>query len=333
MMTDSNPYDNFLFRDIHPGIRLGTASDRYAGWIGQIYSDGRYQSQTRSHKVGGKTFTEEVLPVESVREYFQHFPILEIDYTFYRLLLDTELKPTQNYHVLETYRKHLTEQDRLILKVPQVICARRLWRGGKFVENPDYLNPDIFTRRFYLPALEILGDIVGGFIFEQEYIPQKDRIPPEEFAEGLDQFFSAIPEDNHYHIETRTEYYHKPAYFFVLRKHGVGHIFSHWTWLPALRKQFIRVTKRFFNSDGECIVRLLTPLRMKYDESYSQAFPFHKIVDGMMNPEMIPDTVEILKTATEKGVSVNVIVNNRAGGNAPLIAREIAAQFLKASDE
>jgi hypothetical protein len=102
--------------------------------------------------------------------------------------------------------------------------------------------------------------------------------------------------------------------------------------IPALRKQFIRVTKRFFNSDGECIVRLLTPLGMKYDESYSRAFPFHEMVDGMMNPEMIPDTVGILKTATERGVNVAVMVNNRAGGNAPLIAREIAARFLKASE-
>ena len=139
-MIGTNPYDNFLFRDLHAAIRIGTASDRYAGWIGQIYADGRYKSQPRSRKVGGKTFTEAVLPVESVREYFQHFPILEIDHTFYRLLLDIDLKPTQNYRVLEAYGKYLEKGDRLILKVPQVVCARRLWRGGKFVENPDYLN-------------------------------------------------------------------------------------------------------------------------------------------------------------------------------------------------
>ena len=31
----------------------------------------------------------------------------------------------------------------------------------------------------------------------------------------------------------------------------------------------------------------------------------------------------------KEGVTVNVIVNNRAGGNAPLIAREIAGKLLK----
>jgi hypothetical protein len=29
--------------------------------------------------------------------------------------------------------------------------------------------------------------------------------------------------------------------FKALKKHGVGLVFSHWTWLPALRKQFAKV--------------------------------------------------------------------------------------------
>lgn len=33
----------FLFRDLPQNILIGTASDRYAGWIGQIYTPGRYE--------------------------------------------------------------------------------------------------------------------------------------------------------------------------------------------------------------------------------------------------------------------------------------------------
>jgi hypothetical protein len=40
-------------------------------------------------------------------------------------------------------------------------------------------------------------------------------------------------------------------------------------------------------------------------------------VEGMMAPEMILETVEIIKGAIEKDVLVNLIINNRAGGNAP----------------
>ena len=86
--------DLYFFRNIYPNVRLGTASDRYAGWVGQIYTPGKYEITTRSHKIGNKSFQEEILPIESVTEYFEHFSVLEIDFTFYRLLLDNNLEPT-----------------------------------------------------------------------------------------------------------------------------------------------------------------------------------------------------------------------------------------------
>ena len=148
-MDNSERFDpgKFKFRGLHSKILIGMASDRYAGWTGQIYSEGQYsQGMTRrTHNVGEKSFVEEVLPVESVEEYFEHFPILEIDFTFYRLLLDKSGKPTPNYFTLKQYEQYLKKDDQLILKVPQLICARRLRMGGKFVENEAYLNPEIFT--------------------------------------------------------------------------------------------------------------------------------------------------------------------------------------------
>jgi hypothetical protein len=58
------------------------ASDRFAGWIGQIYSEGRYEKgiTRRSHKVGDNTFNEENLPVEGLPEYFEHFPLSPVLY-------------------------------------------------------------------------------------------------------------------------------------------------------------------------------------------------------------------------------------------------------------
>jgi len=41
-------------------------------------------------------------------------------------------------------------------------------------------------------------------------------------------------------------------------------------------------------------------------------------------PEMIEDTVKIVNEAIKKKIQVNLIINNRAGGNAPLIAQQIA---------
>jgi hypothetical protein len=79
---------------------------------------------------------------------------------------------------------------------------------------------------------------------------------------------------------------------------------------------------------NECVIRLMTPLSMRYEDAYLKAYPFDRLIEGMLQPEMVRETVEILKTSIEKGVLVNLIINNRAGGNAPLIAREIAEKFM-----
>jgi len=39
-------------------------------------------------------------------------------------------------------------------------------------------------------------------------------------------------------------------------------------------------------------------------------------------------TWSMFKGAIEKGVQVNLLINNRAGGNAPMIAQKVAEQFL-----
>ncbi|MFC1863869.1 DUF72 domain-containing protein [Thermodesulfobacteriota bacterium] len=319
--------DTFIFKDLHPKIKIGTASDRYAGWLGQIYTEGKYKITTRSNKISNKTFKEEILPVESVVEYFEHFNVLEIDFTFYKPLLNKDLQPTSNYNLLQSYHKYLKDDDGLVLKVPQVVFAQKLWRSGEQVENPNYLNAEMFTNQFYDPANAILGDKLVGFIFEQEYQRKADRVPPKQYVESIGEFIRSLPKDDRYHIETRTEYYHIDPYFEMLDKYGVGHVLSHWTWLPPIRKQFIKAHKMFYNSGKNCIIRLLTPLYVRYQDSYSQAFPFDKMVEGMMNPEMLLETAEIMKTGVNDGVTVNVIVNNRAGGNAPLIARELVNQF------
>lgn len=319
----------YLFRGLHPNIFIGMASDRYAGWIGQVYSEGRYtQGMThRTHKVGERSFVEEVLPVESVEEYFEHFPTLEIDYTLYRPLLDKIGKPTPNYFTLKQYRQYLKKDDQLLLKVPQLIFANRIRQGGKFVENEAYLNPEIFTNQFYKPAVEVLASKLSGFIFEQEYHPKKERVKMEELAESLDTFFKAIPKDKRYHIELRTEAYLSEPVFGTLERHGVGLVYSHWTWLPPLSKQFSKTKGKFFNSGGDCMMHLMTPLRMNYEDSYAKAFPFNKMVDGMMNPEMIEDTVKIIIEGIRRSKRMNIIINNRAGGNAPMIAQQIAKRL------
>jgi hypothetical protein len=317
-----------LFRGLHRGVFLGTASDRYAGWIGLVYARGRWEEQLtrRSRSLGGRTFTEEVLPLDSVREYFEHFPVLELDFTFYRTLLNWDGSPTENLHLLSAYRERLGPGDRILLKAPQAVIAPRLRRGAGFVENREYLDPDVFTRRFHEPAVHILGEHLAGIIFEQEYERKQDREAPEAHAARLDAFFAAVSRDTRCHLELRTEAYLAEPVFAVMERHGVGQVLSHWTWLPHLEEQFERAGRRYLNPRDQ-VIRLMTPHGMRYEESYLKAHPFDRLVPGMMSERMVEETARLMREAVRRGVAITVIVNNRAGGSAPLIAREVADRF------
>jgi hypothetical protein len=48
------------------------------------------------------------------------------------------------------------------------------------------------------------------------------------------------------------------------------------------------------------------------------------MLPGILDPEMIEDTTKTMNEAQKNKVQVRLIINNRAGGNAPLIAQKIA---------
>ena len=68
---------------------------------------------------------------------------------------------------------------------------------------------------------------------------------------------------------------------------------------------------------------------MGYEDSYIKSFPFDNMVNGLLDPEMIEDTAKIGNEAIKDKVQVNLMINNRAGGNAAIIARTIADRLHK----
>jgi hypothetical protein len=67
---------------------------------------------------------------------------------------------------------------------------------------------------------------------------------------------------------------------------------------------------------------------MRYEDAYARAHPFDKLVEGMMQPEMVLETVGVMHMAIKDTVETSILINNRAGGNAPAIARKIVEHFL-----
>ena len=73
----------------------------------------------------------------------------------------------------------------------------------------------------------------------------------------------------------------------------------------------------------------MTPRGMRYENAYARAHPFDRLSKGMLQPEMVTETVNIMLKALEEHVATSILVNNRSGGNAPLIARKVAEQFIE----
>lgn len=326
--------DRFRFRTLHPNLRFGTASDRYAGWIGQIYPEDHYADRvsSRKRKLGGRSFEERTVPVESTADFFEHFGVVELDFTFYRPLLDPNGDPSSNLFVLERYAEHAPPHARFLLKAPQAYSARVLRRGGQFVDNPDYLDADAYRRRFLEPASDLLDDRLVGVLFEQEYARVSESPSPDAFVAELDAFFAADG-DAQPHLEIRSPHLLTDPYFAWLHDRGLGHVFSHWTWLPSIKEQWFRAGQRFSAANGEAVLRLLTPRKMRYADAYAEAYPFDRPVPSLSETPgartMIEESVALAVKAIEAGATLNVIANNRAYGNAPALNQAIAFRYLE----
>lgn len=323
------------FRQARPHVRFGTASDRYAGWIGQVYPE-HYATKTSGRKrtLGGQDFREEKVPTESVRDYFEHFSVLEIDFTFYRPLLEADGSPSSNYRALKKYADLAPGDACFLVKAPQIYFARTLRRGGSFTENPDFLDARACQTRFLEPLGDLLGERAAGVIYQQEYQRVSSSPSSAENVEALAGFFDALAgQGPQAHLELRSEHLLTNGYFDFLQDAGLGFVFSHWTWLPPLRRQWTLCGERFTAANDEAVCRLLTPRDVKYADAYAQAYPFDQAVPALSETkqarEMVAGATALAFQAEAQNAMLNLALNNRAWGNAPDLARAIAERAFE----
>ncbi len=248
--------ERFDFRRIHKHLRFGTASDRYAGWIDTIYPRDVWAGEvtTRSKKVGGKSFQEQLLPIASVADYFEHFNVLELDFLYYRPLLKPDGRPENNLFILQQYIDAAPANARFVVKAPREFVSRVLPRrvDGRmtFVENERYLDARGFTHQFVAPLADALGVKLAGILVEQEYIRQRDAPAPEAYIGDWDAFFREAPGDVAYHLEVRSEHMLTPGFAAWMASRKIGRVFSHWTWLPSLKRKWELADEQFTSGVG-----------------------------------------------------------------------------------
>jgi len=283
---------------LSPLIRFGTSTWTYEGWRGQVYH--RQYAKT--------TFAQECLG-----EYCQHlhngeplFRTVGNDSTFYR-------PPTTNQ--LRHYLKQIPEDFEMCFKVWEDITIPHYARHARYglkagTANPRFLDATLFSDLVLAPYREVsFAPHLGPFIFEF----QRHGLTADEFCSRLDRFFGQLSNAFRYAVEIRNPGLLGPNYRKVLERHGVAHVYNHWSYMPPLLRQHEQMEEHF--TAPFTVVRLLTPLNMSYETAKNRAAPYDKIVGDL--PQMRKETVVLIKQAATENRRAYVLVNNRSEGNAP----------------
>lgn len=73
----------------------------------------------------------------------------------------------------------------------------------------------------------------------------------------------------------------------------------------------------------------MTPIGVRYEDAYARAFSFDRLIEEMIEPGMISQTAQLMWKAVSDEVEINIMINNRAAGNAPGLAQRIVKEFLE----
>jgi uncharacterized protein YecE (DUF72 family) len=282
------------------GVRFGTSSWSFPDWAGLVYS--------RAAKVGE-------LAREGLREYARH-PLLTtvgIDRSYYAPI------PTPD---LVRYAEQLPPGFPCCAKAPEAVTSavRPARSGGSRGDpNPEFLNPRLFVDEVLGPFREVFLEHSGPFILQFSPTPLSLRPRPEEFAAKLDAFLGSLPRDFRYAVELRDPKLVTRDYRDALAAHGVAHVYNYVTAMPMPARQAERIP---VESAPFAVIRLLMRPGTTYDERREEMMPFSRLTD--VNPDMRKEVVSLARMATDSGIPVSVLVNNKAEGCSPLTIRALA---------
>lgn len=281
------------------GLYFGTSSWKYEGWLGSIYTPGRYE-------VRGKLSTRK-FQSECLREYASTFPIVGGDFSFYQF-------PSADYWS----RLFRESPDSLLfgLKIPEDLTVA-LWptharygtRAGTL--NEHFLDPTLLEKAFLRP-LHAYTHRIAVLMFEFGTLPKKLIATPAEFVARLDGFLSVLPRTFRFAIEIRNPEFLGPRYFDALAAHNVAHVFNAWTRMPELDAQI--EMPGVFTADFS-VVRALLAHGRTYEDAVGNFQPYDRIQAPL--PRVRAAMVKIAARARERKEPYYAFINNRLEGNAP----------------
>ena len=278
------------------GLRLGTSSWSFPGWVGLVY-DRPHDASTLSR--------------HGLAAYATH-PLLRtvsLDRAYYAPLSAEEYA---------AHARQVPADFRFMVKAPAEITASWM-RGGErqVTANPRYLELDFALRAFVEPVTQGLGGRCGPLVFQ--FPPQGRSVvrAAERFLRRLEAFLAGLPSGPLYAVELRDPELWTRELVDVLRNAGARLCISVHPRAPTLDEQAELLEA---SGPGEVVVRWNLNPRHRYEEAKERYAPF----DRLMEPD-VPTRealAALLAPRLAAGDPACVVANNKAEGSAP---RTIAA--------
>jgi len=293
--------------DLSPFIRFGTSTWAYEGWQGMVY----HQSYEK------RRFKQECL-AEYARYAHRGHPL------FRTVGLDLSFYGPPTVELLANYAKQLPGGFEMCSKVWEEITIPRFADHPRYgakagQPNPRFLDAKVFIEEVLPPYEQALKGRIGPFIFEF----QRTGLLPSTFLPRLDTFLSQLPRCYRYAIEVRNPLILTQQYKDILAAHEASHVYNHWTAMPPLAHQHRKLSNSF--TAQFVLLRLLTPLGMRYEAAVKRAEPYNRIIQEL--PDMRSDTIALVKHAVAEQRTAYVLVNNRSEGSAPLTVQALVDEL------
>lgn len=283
------------------GVFIGTSSWKYQGWLNQLYTPGRYEYRG---KVATTRFERDCLA-----EYAEVFTTVCVDAAYYTF-------PRPDY--LPKLAAQVPPNFQFGFKVTDAITLRKFPNLPRFgpkagLPNPDFLNADLFASAFLKPC-EAIRPQVGVLMFEFSKFYATDYQHGRDFVADLDRFLGALPAGWPYAVEMRNKHWLAPDYFQCLTRHGVTHVFNHWSDMPPVNDQMALPGSR--THPQLIAARFLLKPGRRYEEAVKTFEPYERVQEP--NPEARAAGQALIAEGQAAGPvrKTFIYINNRLEGNA-----------------
>ncbi|MEO6847760.1 MAG: DUF72 domain-containing protein [Chthoniobacterales bacterium] len=279
-------------------VFIGTSSWKYPGWIGTLYDEQRYLRRSR--------FSKAAFERECLREYAETFSTVCVDAGFYNYPQERQIEKLVEA-VPSIFRFGFKVTENITVKsFPKL--PRHAGRGGQ--QNEDFLNAEKF-KKYFLNPLRSFQDSIGVLIFSFTQFSRRDFQRGRDFLPLLDRFLGELPNDCQYAMEIRNRNFLQDAYFEILKKHGVAHVYNSWTRMPSVSEQLALSASK--TTDFTVGRFLLKPGR-GYEEAVKKFAPYRRA--KAVYEEGRRTMADLIKQNRKKsGKPSYIFVNNRLEGN------------------